>query len=74
MEEGDLRLAADEKLRLEDKQRRSRKEKETLGEHYYAKYFEEYEDPESGEKGYKYVRDYWADRKNKNWAHLENLF
>ncbi len=41
---------------------------------YIAKYFEEYMDPESKEKGYKYVRDYWEDRKKGDWSHMDDLF
>jgi hypothetical protein len=47
---------------------------EANGEQHIAKYFEEYMDPESKEKGYKYVKDYWADRDKKNFAHFEDLF
>jgi hypothetical protein len=51
-----------------------RKDRETQGVEHYAKYFEEYIDPESGEKSYKYVRDYWEDRKKGDWSHHEDLF
>lgn len=52
-----------------------RKAREEAGTEYECKYFEEYTDPDSGEKGYRYgKRDYWADRKNKNWSHLEDIF
>lgn len=74
LEEGDLTLATKEKARLEDKQRQMRKEKEQKGIIYQPKYFTEYEDPDTKEKGYKFSRDYWADRKTQNWSHLEDLF
>jgi hypothetical protein len=51
-----------------------RKERESRGIHYKAKYFEEYEDPDSKEKGYKYVRDYWEDRRKGEWSHMDDLF
>jgi hypothetical protein len=52
-----------------------RKDNEEAGVEYVAKYFEEYTDPETGERGYKYGRrDYWADRKKGDWAHLDDLF
>jgi hypothetical protein len=53
-----------------------RKDRESQGEIYQPKYFEKYVDPVTGEEGFKYGggRDYWTDRKNKNWAHLEDLF
>jgi hypothetical protein len=66
--------AAAEKTRLEDKQRKMRKEREQSGHEYKSSYFEEYVDPDTGEKGYKLVRDYWEDRKKGDWSHLENLF
>ena len=51
-----------------------RKEKEAKGIVHKPKYFEEYTDPDTGEKGYKMSRDYWADRKARNWSDLEDLF
>jgi hypothetical protein len=47
---------------------------EANGWMYRAKYFEETVDEDTGENSYKYIRDYWADRKNKNWAHMDDLF
>lgn len=66
--------AANEKLRVEDKQRKLRKERESKGIEYKPKYFEEYVDPDTGEKGYKYVRDYWEDRRKGDWSHIEDIF
>jgi hypothetical protein len=51
-----------------------RKDREANGLNYMPKYFEEDVDPDTGEKGYKYVRDYWADRKAHNWSHIDDLF
>lgn len=52
-----------------------RKEREELGQQYEAKYFFEDTDPDTNEKMYKFgKRDYWEDRKSKNWSHLESLF
>lgn len=52
-----------------------RKEREAAGIEFKAAYFEEYLDPTTGETSYKYgKRDYWADRRTKNWSHLPNLF
>ncbi|TNV71218.1 hypothetical protein FGO68_gene15187 [Halteria grandinella] len=75
LECGDLVKASDEKARLEDKQRKMRKERETQGREYQSKYFEEYFDEESGEKGYRYgIRDYWQDRNKGEFSHLEEIF
>jgi hypothetical protein len=51
-----------------------RKDREQMGIEYKAKYFEEYIDEDTKEKGYKYVRDYWEDRKRGDWSHMEDLF
>jgi len=34
------------------------------------------DDPDSGEPFFKYgtKRDYWQDRKNQDWDHLEKIF
>lgn len=75
LEEGDLKVAADEKHRLEEKQRKMRKEREEKGLTYEPKYFVEAADPDTGEKIYKYgKRDYWEDRKKQDFSHLEDLF
>lgn len=67
--------ASDEKARLEDKQRKMRKDRETKGAEYQSTYFEEYFDEEAGEKGYRYgVRDYWSDRSKGDFSHLEDIF
>lgn len=75
LENGELKLAADEKHRLEEKQRKMRKEREDNGIKYEPKYFFEATDSDTGEKIYKYgKRDYWEDRKKQNFSHLEDLF
>jgi hypothetical protein len=51
-----------------------RKERESLGIEYKSQYFEEYTDPDTGEKGYQCVRDYWEDRKKGDWSHVQDLF
>jgi hypothetical protein len=51
-----------------------RKEREQRGIEYSAKYFIEDTDPESGEKYFKYSRDYWSDREKGDWNHMDDLF
>ena len=52
-----------------------RKDREKAKIEYESKYFEEYIDPDSGAKGFRYgKRDYWEDRKNQDWDHLEDIF
>jgi hypothetical protein len=75
LEEGDLKLAADEKHRLEEKQRKMRKEREEKGIKYEPKYFYEHIDEDTGEKMFKYgKRDYWEDRKKHDFNHLDEIF
>ena len=52
-----------------------RKQREAEGHEYQSRYFEEYIDEDTGEKGYKYIRDYWEDRKRHDWSHInEDIF
>jgi len=77
LEHGDLELATSEKERLEEKQRALRKwREENPGHDYKPHYFVKTLDEDSKEEVYKYglARDYWEDRKNKDWAHLDDLF
>lgn len=76
-ENGDLELAADEKHRLEEKQRLTRRRR-AAGEipefvpKYFVKKFEESTGLE--QYVYGYSRDYWEDRKNHDFAHMEDIF
>ena len=63
-----------EKLRLEEKQRKKRKENEKAGIHPIPRYFEETYDDISGELIYKYKGNYFEDRKNKNFKDIPDLF
>ncbi len=71
---GDLVKASDEKARLEDKQRKMRKEREANHIEFKSRYFEQHVDEDSGETTYKYIRDYWEDRRKGEWTHLEEIF
>jgi hypothetical protein len=51
-----------------------RKDREVQGLEYRSRYFEEYVDEESGQTAYRYVRDYWEDRRKGDWSHLEEIF
>jgi len=51
-----------------------RKENEIKGLGDKPKYFVECIDEDTGEKGYKYVGDYWGDRKKKDWSKLDDIF
>jgi len=74
-EYGDVKLAADEKLRLEVKQRGVRKEREKTGVMVKPKWFVEEADDITGEKYYKYIGGYWEARQTGNWpSDLEDLY
>ena len=79
LEEGNFELAAAEKHRLEEKQRAARKFRaENPGNDFKPKYFKKIVDPDSKESYYAYgiddCRDYWLDRKNQDFAHMEDLY
>ena len=63
-----------EKVRLEEKQRKKRKENEKEGKHPLPRYFEETYDDITGELIYKYKGNYFEDRKNNNFKDLPDLF
>ena len=70
-------MAGSEKNRLEEKQRALRKwREENPGHDFVPHYFVKTLDADSQEQVYKYGlnRDYWQDRKNKQWDHLDDLF
>jgi hypothetical protein len=71
-----MELAASEKHRLEELQRAARKERETNKTEHEPKYFTQVVDPDSGDKYYAYggARDYWKDRMNQDWAHLDKIY
>ncbi|EAS03630.2 oxysterol-binding protein (macronuclear) [Tetrahymena thermophila SB210] len=70
LEFGLLSIAADEKLRLEQKQRIRRKENEAAGQHHQTVFFEEKINSLTGDKEYKYKGGYWEAREQGNWSNL----
>ena len=80
LENNELELAADEKHRLEERQRAARKWRaENPGHDFVPKYFKKVVDPDSNEAYYAYgpefgCRDYWDDRAKQNFDHMEDLY
>lgn len=79
LEEGKFELAAEEKHRLEEKQRAARKWRaENPGNDFQPKYFKQITDPDTKEEYWAYgvqgTRDYWQDRRNRDFAHMEDLY
>ena len=73
LENGLIKLAAQEKSRIEDKQRAARKEREFLHLKYKPVYFDEVLDSQNN-KIYRFNNKYWEDREKQNWSHLPNIF
>ncbi|KAL2824735.1 Oxysterol-binding protein-domain-containing protein [Aspergillus cavernicola] len=62
MEEGEYDLAANEKHRVEEKQRARRRERETMGEEYKSKWFSKDKCSITGEEFWAHTGDYWVTR------------
>ncbi len=76
LENGDFKFAADEKTRLEEKQRAIRKYKEKSKIEHKPAYFEEWKNPEDPEQTYfRYNGRYWEeDRLKRDWSRLPDLY
>ncbi len=74
LEAGNVRLASDEKYRLEEIQRAARKEAEKRKLQHRPNYFVENVDPITGELTYIFNGKYWEDRQRHNWAHLPKIY
>ena len=74
LELGQLKVAAAEKHRLEEKQRAARKKREKAKLKWKPFYFEEKVDEESKLKYYEFNGKYWEDREKHEWSHLPDLF
>ena len=74
MEYQDIDKAGDEKMRLEEKQRKVRKENEAKGVIPRPMYFDETYDDLTGELIYRYKGTYFDDRKRRNFSHFPDIF
>ena len=76
LENGDFKLAASEKHRLEEKQRAVRRYNEKHKIEPNPFYFEEWKNPEDPDQiYYRYTGKYFEqDRKERSWSHLPDLF
>ena len=74
LEQGELKLAAAEKHRLEEKQRAARRKREKEKQQWKAFYFQERKDEITKEKYYEFTGKYWEDREKQQWDHLPDLF
>ena len=74
MEEAEYDKAAEEKNRVEEKQRASRRARENAGEEYKPKFFLQKAHPVTGESYWEFSGDYWRRRQQKDWSVCDDIF
>ncbi|RDW61274.1 uncharacterized protein DSM5745_10772 [Aspergillus mulundensis] len=74
MEEGEYDFAANEKHRVEEKQRAKRREREANGEEYKPKWFSKDKCSITGEEYWAHTGDYWGCRAKQDWSKCEDIF
>ncbi|EAW10874.1 putative oxysterol binding protein (Osh1) [Aspergillus clavatus NRRL 1] len=74
MENGEYDLAANEKHRVEEKQRAKRRERETKGEEYQPQWFTRAKCPITGEEYWSHNGKYWESREKGDWSISEDIF
>ncbi|OGE49814.1 hypothetical protein PENARI_c019G10267 [Penicillium arizonense] len=74
MEDGEYTLAADEKHRVEEKQRARRRDRETKGEIYSPQWFTRDRCPVTGEEFWAHNGKYWESRDAQDWSRSEDIF
>lgn len=74
MEEGEYDFAADEKHRVEEKQRAVRRMREANGEEYSPKWFRRATHPVTGEEYWEHNGKYWESREAQDWSVCDDIF
>lgn len=74
MEEGKYDVAADEKHRVEQKQRAVRKEREQSNQKYSPKWFVHTEHPITKKKYWQFTEEYWKARKEHDFEGVPDIF
>ena len=74
MENGEYDKAAEEKHRVEVKQRTAKKEREQRGEEYRPRWFVQEEHPITKSLYWKYNGEYWMKRKNHDFGDCVDIF
>ncbi|GFF53658.1 putative oxysterol binding protein [Aspergillus lentulus] len=74
MEDGEYDLAANEKHRVEEKQRAKRREREARGEEYRPQWFTRAKCPITGEEYWAHNGKYWECRERHDWSASEDIF
>uniref|UniRef100_A0A7S3CWL2 Oxysterol-binding protein n=1 Tax=Palpitomonas bilix TaxID=652834 RepID=A0A7S3CWL2_9EUKA len=73
-ENGEVKAAAKEKLRLEDKQRKARKQRESAGEKWTPRWFELKENSTTCKEEWTYKGTYWNVRETRQYEDLPDIF
>lgn len=73
-ERGDIDKGAEEKHRLEEKQRAARKDRKDNGETWTPLWFEEVIEEETGDKFFKINDKYWQKKQEGDWSVCPDLF
>lgn len=74
MEDGEYDFAATEKNRVEEKQRRARREREQRGEEWKPVWFEKDRDSVTGEEYWRFNGRYWDERSRREWKGVPDIF
>lgn len=74
MEDGEYDFAAEEKNRVEEKQRAKRRDREVNGEEYTPKWFTKTKCPITGDEYWHHDGTYWKCREEHNWSRCEDIF
>lgn len=74
MEDGQYDKAAEEKNRVEEKQRAARRIREATGEEWKPKFFSQQKHPVTGESYWQFNGDYWKRRQNHDWSISDDIF
>lgn len=74
MEDGKYDFAAEEKNRLEEKQRDTRRRREKEGLEHGARWFRKEMHPITKEQYWAFTGEYWQARENKQWPGVEDIF
>ncbi|EKV11346.1 Oxysterol binding protein (Osh1), putative [Penicillium digitatum PHI26] len=74
MEDGKYDMAAEEKHRVEEKQRAKRRERDTNGEVYAPQWFIRDKCPVTGEEFWAHNGKYWESRDAQDWSRSEDIF
>lgn len=74
MEDGKYDFAAEEKNRLEEKQRATRRTREKEGLEHGARWFKQERHPVTKEEYWAFTGEYWQARENKQWTGVQDIF